>query len=258
MTDPALRPLSYDFQSGRECLASYSPSPFRPLMELLYSDKKPGELASRQCIIEIIHGLFEVFPPSSSAPPQPVKKHQWRKGWSARENYGQQTSSMTADGKDEGSSPKLPMPDTSVVASSAGESSAWESPLFNGEMTFVSSSSAHSRETTTSSSSSSSSTGNSAHALVSSLLIGPPNEKEESKHDFMQNAHRVRTYRLWIQEIDGVINDYFWVFCHSGNTYWRLQNLEEDKVEEPKVPGGMTGGVEYEAMGESDFPGQDR
>lgn len=40
------------------------------------------------------------------------------------------------------------------------------------------------------------------------------------------------------------------IFCHSGNTFWRLENIEQDKLEEPKVPGGMTGGVEFEAMGE--------
>lgn len=47
-----------------------------------------------------------------------------------------------------------------------------------------------------------------------------------------------------------LVANIFRIFCHSNNTYWRLENLEEDKVEEPKVPGGMTGGVEYEAMGE--------
>jgi hypothetical protein len=38
------------------------------------------------------------------------------------------------------------------------------------------------------------------------------------------------------------------IFCHSKNRIWRVQALNEEQIEAPKVPGGMTGGVEYEAM----------
>lgn len=39
------------------------------------------------------------------------------------------------------------------------------------------------------------------------------------------------------------------VFCHAENQFWELSELDEEKIESPKVPSGMTGGVEYEAMG---------
>jgi hypothetical protein len=129
---------------------------------------------------------------------------------------------------------------------SEGFSSTWESAGFDTDFSFISGS------TKLSCTAKSTSRG-SAHGLVRSLLLGPPNEKEEAKHDFIRLSHGKRPYKLWMEEIIGVLSDYFWIFCHAGNTYWRLQNIEQDKVEEPKVPGGMTGGVEFEAMGTTTF-----
>lgn len=45
-----------------------------------------------------------------------------------------------------------------------------------------------------------------------------------------------------------VCRDYFWVFCHPNNTIWVLKETDEVRVEKPRAPGGMTGGVEFEAM----------
>lgn len=38
------------------------------------------------------------------------------------------------------------------------------------------------------------------------------------------------------------------MFCHANNLFWTLEQIDADAVEAPKVPSGMTGGVEYEAM----------
>jgi len=38
------------------------------------------------------------------------------------------------------------------------------------------------------------------------------------------------------------------VFCHPNNTIWNLRECDETKAERPRAPGGMTGGVEAEAM----------
>lgn len=40
----------------------------------------------------------------------------------------------------------------------------------------------------------------------------------------------------------------FRIFCHSQNLFWSLHQLNVEQIEAPKVPSGMTGGVEYEAM----------
>lgn len=38
------------------------------------------------------------------------------------------------------------------------------------------------------------------------------------------------------------------VFCHSQNAFWSVDHIDQEEIEAPKVPSGMTGGVEYEAM----------
>jgi len=48
--------------------------------------------------------------------------------------------------------------------------------------------------------------------------------------------------------LSDVCRDYFWVFCHPNNTIWLLSETDEGRVEKPRAPGGMTGGVEFEAM----------
>lgn len=49
-------------QPGKVALASRLPSPFIQLTGLLYSEKKPGDLPSRQLLIELIQGIFELGP----------------------------------------------------------------------------------------------------------------------------------------------------------------------------------------------------
>lgn len=192
-------------QCGLQCLASYSPSPFRPLIELLYSEKRPGDLSARQCIIELIHGLYEVFPYATRHLP----KSAWRKPWSISDGFGALFSDARAEADDD-DSPKLPMPDvfsqyghTSDQKGSSG-SSTWESAGFTSDMSFA----ATTMENTTDFSTAESRNG--AHALVRSLIIGPPNEKEEAKVDFIKQTHRKRYFQLWMDEMVGTLSDYFW------------------------------------------------
>lgn len=205
-------------QCGRSCLAEYSPNPFRPLVELLYSEKKPGELTTRQCIVELVTGLFEVFPNVSTAIPKP----EWRAQWGARNGFGSTSRSSDDGSNSNGSSlgkmnkesPQLPLPDLSVFVSpkkSSVASSDWESADYPSDMTFLSRSARGTRsEPSDGSNILGNDDGKSAHALVKSLMIGPPNQKEEARVDFMQQTHRKRIFKLWIEEIIGVLSDYFW------------------------------------------------
>ncbi|OCF76299.1 hypothetical protein I204_03599 [Kwoniella mangroviensis CBS 8886] len=52
---------------GKIALRSHFPQPFPSISNLLFSEKKPGDLASRQIIIELWLFLFDLFPPSSSS-----------------------------------------------------------------------------------------------------------------------------------------------------------------------------------------------
>jgi len=91
-------------------------------------------------------------------------------------------------------------------------------------------------------------------ALVRALLLTPAPPKAEETgtsvepHEFIEELHRPRIYKTYMQELSDLCRDYFWVFCHPSNTVWNLEETDESKVEKPRAPGGMTGGVEFEAM----------
>lgn len=81
-------------------------------------------------------------------------------------------------------------------------------------------------------------------------MTGPADEKVDATLPFMRQFVVEKPLKLWMNELVGVLSDYFWIFCHSGNKIWRFEAINEEELAQPKVPGGMTGGVEYEAMGE--------
>nr|VWP00152.1 Hemagglutinin-like protein [Ganoderma boninense] len=91
-------------------------------------------------------------------------------------------------------------------------------------------------------------------SLIKTLLLTPaplPSEAPGTPlepHAFIEDLHRPRVYKTYLQELSDVCRDYFWVFCHPSNTVWDLHETDEAKVEKPRAPGGMTGGVEFEAM----------
>ena len=91
-------------------------------------------------------------------------------------------------------------------------------------------------------------------SFLRSLLLTkapPPAEPPASNvspHEFIESLHIPRIFKTYLQELSDVCRDYFWVFCHPSNTIWNLDDTDERRVEKPRAPGGMTGGVEFEAM----------
>ncbi|KAJ3830049.1 armadillo-type protein [Lentinula raphanica] len=177
---------------GCVALRSSCPTPWGQLVTLLYSDKKPGEVATRQLMIELLQILFELYP-SSSLPSSGRSPH--REVWDA---YSPTLGS--------GNVITLPAPHKSFFS------------------------------------------------FMRSLLLtpAPPTAEAPSSpltpHEFIENLHRPRIYKTYLQELSDVCRDYFWVFCHPNNTIWLLSETDESRVEKPRAPGGMTGGVEFEAM----------
>ncbi|KAH7884372.1 armadillo-type protein [Phlebopus sp. FC_14] len=175
---------------GCFALRSSCPTPFVQLVSLLYSDKKPGDVASRQLIVELLLILFDIYP-SSSLPATGGRPR--REAW---ESSTSPSNVIT-----------LPAP----------------------HKTFFS--------------------------LIRALLLTPAPPPTESPaapvspHAFIESLHRPRVYKSYLRELSDVCRDYFWVFCHPNNPVWNLAEVDEGRVEKPKAPGGMTGGVEFEAMG---------
>jgi hypothetical protein len=158
------------------------------LVSLLYSDKKPGDVATRQLIVDLLLILFELFPPSSlpsigSVPPR-------REIWETTPRH----------------TIALPHPHQTL------------------------------------------------YSLLRALLLTPAPRAAEapevplSPHEFIDALHRPRIYKAYLQELSDICRDYFWIFCHPNNTIWVLTDVDEARVEKPRAPSGMTGGVEFEAM----------
>lgn len=175
---------------GCFALRSSCPRPFVQLASLMYSDKRPGDVATRRLIVELFLILFELYPCHAAATP-PIAPN---------------SSTATLTNPMQAPFP-LPAPHTSTFS------------LLRALML-------------------------TPKPLPSEVLSAPI-----SPHAFIQSLHQPRIYKTYLQELNDVCRDYFWVFCHPNNTIWRLEEVDEAKVEAPKAPGGMTGGVEFEAMG---------
>lgn len=87
-----------------------------------------------------------------------------------------------------------------------------------------------------------------AQRLLLCLVHNPRDLEKEAMVDFISATHTPRPFKTYLSEVCGVARDYFWIFCHGQNRFWRLDEVDIRAVEGPQVPGGMTGGVEFEAM----------
>ncbi|KIY43968.1 hypothetical protein FISHEDRAFT_52044 [Fistulina hepatica ATCC 64428] len=177
---------------GCFALRSSCPTPFDKLVALLYSDKRPGDISTRQLIVELLLILFDLYP-ASALPGVGAVRSPRREIWD--------------------------------VVSTSSNVITLPSP----HRTF--------------------------YSLIRALLLTPAPPPAEapgvpiSPHAFIESLHQPRIYKTYLQELSDVCRDYFWVFCHPNNTIWILSKIDEARVEKPRAPGGMTGGVEFEAMG---------
>ncbi|ORY84625.1 hypothetical protein BCR35DRAFT_302919 [Leucosporidium creatinivorum] len=199
--------------AGRHSLSSLSPTPFLPLASLLFSEKRPGDLPCRQLLVELLQAIFDVAPSGEGVKPVGRKCADWEAAGVVRLER--------ADG--EGGSGGVRRYTRPIKGGEDAEGGGGWDALTPERKTEV-------------------------HRFVYSLMQGPPNEKEEAKLDFIQQTHQERAFKVWVTELSDCVRDYFWIFCHSQNLFWSLEQIDQSQIEAPKVPSGMTGGVEYEAM----------
>jgi len=188
--------------SGVGCVAlrSFAPTPFAQLVSLLYSDKRPGDVASRQLIVELVLILFDLYPPSSL--------------------------------------PSAGSPHPGNLSHIRSHSLPWESDNGASSSNLITLPAPHST----------------FYSFIRALLLTPappPSDNPKTPvepHAFIEELHVPRIYKTYLGELTDLCRDYFWVFCHPSNTIWSLEEVDEARVERPRAPGGMTGGVEFEAM----------
>ncbi|TIA98696.1 hypothetical protein E3P89_02456 [Wallemia ichthyophaga] len=194
---------------GLHALSSKAPEPYKSLVDLLFTDKKPGSLPTRQLMMELISLIFEIFGEKSSSD-QLIKSPTTQ---SYLSNVNGSTDSAQIQPL------KVPTPFTS-----AGD-------------------------------------------MVRQLIHNPINQALESQHEFIKIAKRPRVYKLFLSEMYEVQRDFFWFvffnlstytnsnddrcFGHKNNGIWYYPSVDMRQVERLRfrVPGGMTAGVEYEAIG---------
>jgi hypothetical protein len=160
---------------GRSALVSQGTSPFLPLANLLFSEKRPGDLHCRQLLIELIASLFQSCPTSIVLPLLP-------EDWSRE---------MLISNGDEDRTPG-----SSIRADLTGVVGKRYTRKMKDEMEAEEDDSSE-RERR-------------AHDFVNALMLGPGSEKERAKVDFIQASHRPRVYKAWVRELADTVRDYFW------------------------------------------------
>ena len=160
-------------ECGRRALSSTSPAPFADLANLLFSEKRPGELSTRKLLVELLMIL----------PDLPIPSEELHKS-------------------------------VSDVSSSRVNSSLLNRMAQNGKFSLH-------------------------FNLLVTLLHNVRDPNKEAIVDFISATHTPRPFKGWVTELLNVNRDYFWVFCHSSNRFWALQDVNIDEAQAPKVPGGM-------------------
>ena len=184
-------------QFGLQALSSKAPEPYKSLISLLFTDKKPGTLATRQLMMELFTLIFEIFDDDSSTPNHIIRS-----------------------------------PTTQTILNAASNQT------YNPEkVKFKPISVPYPYH--------------SASQMVRQLILNPPNEAIENQHDFIKIAKRPRIYKAFLSEIYEIQRDFFWCFGHKNNGIWHYPSVDIRSVEKLRfrVPGGMTAGVKYEAIG---------
>lgn len=173
-------------QRGKRALGSYYPTPFLPIASLLFSEKRPGDLACRQILVELVAAAFDICPIEADVLP----KAAWSEPRVSLE-------------------PALPSPPTSHLFGPLPNGAGSGSGLQRRYQRKVKSSdpdadSIEREEVLTPERI------EATHRFVISLMEGPPDEKEESKVDFIKLSHRPRVFKAWVTEIGDCVRDYFW------------------------------------------------
>jgi len=174
-------------------MRAFGTSPFRELVELLYSTKKPGEVATRRLIIEIIQSLLQVYPDSANTPAPATRPG----------------SRPTTISFSEQSVPKLNRPTSRPNLRSATSHGAVIPENHTHISLYVANLLKHQPQT----------------KALESLFQQPAKDRSGSRilcpaselpapildvHDFLKQAHKDRVYKQYLDEINDVCRDYFW------------------------------------------------
>lgn len=192
-------------------MRSFGSTPFKELVELLYGEKKPGEVLTRKFIVEILQSLLQIFPESPASlseqrpTPRPTSisisepavaqlKHK-----SSRPDFRATPSASQVDS-------------TSTIPEGYPCVALYLAALLKQEPEKKSLDDVFSQP---------------AHDRPGSRILCPATELPAPKldvHDFLKRAHKERVYKTYLRELNDVCRDFFWqvslcLFPHDGRLY---------------------------------------
>lgn len=166
-------------------------------MDLLYSEKKPGEVPPKQLIVDLVGSLFDLYRSSGvslSGMPQNDKNN----NVTGIPNYSRQFS-VSPD-------PSLPPTDLSVHASQRHEVPGSFSHITGFILSLL-------REPPSGNEQASEDRQSGSKANRHSRIVAPASELPAPKvemHDFLAAAHKPRIFKTYLKELSQACWDFFW------------------------------------------------
>ncbi|KAJ9094493.1 hypothetical protein QFC21_006032 [Naganishia friedmannii] len=218
-------------EPGKEAIIEHGATPFRELVDLLYSEKKPGEVPPRQLIVDLVLSLFDIYRPGPRSDGTP--------------------STMTSPAVRPGSSPLigvcLPSSGKDNASGRLGDS---QDMIPGGHKTISAFILSLLREPASMNDDSSPPLPTLVKENRKSIIIAPASELPAPKvemHDFIAAAHKPRIFKTYMKELSQACWDFFWIMHYSKNGIWNLADVDTEKIR-PRAPNGASAGVEFEAM----------
>ncbi|KAJ9119640.1 hypothetical protein QFC22_003349 [Naganishia vaughanmartiniae] len=232
-------------EPGKEAIIEHGATPFRELVDLLYSEKKPGEVPPRQLIVDLVFSLFDIYRPGprSDDSRSRIASPTLRQGYSPllEDVTGTKRSTPTSTSRN------LPSSANDEVQQS---SSNGKGRIPGGHNTISAFILSLLREPTSTNENPTLSLPTFSDENRKSVIIAPASELPAPKvemHDFIAASHKPRIFKTYMKELSQACWDFFWIMHYSKNGIWNLADVDPEKIR-PRAPNGASAGVEFEAM----------
>ncbi|KAJ9127585.1 hypothetical protein QFC24_000994 [Naganishia onofrii] len=230
---------------GKEAIIEHGVTPFRELVDLLYSEKKPGEVSPKQLIVDLVFSLFDIY---RSGP-----RTDGRLSTMTSPTLQQDSSPLLADLRctnpptSKSFAPNLPISGNGNTSQGSSNGNVRIPGGYETISAFILS---LLREPVSMNDESSSALPTFAKENRKSIIIAPASELPVPKvemHDFIAAAHKPRIFKTYMKELSQACWDFFWIMHYSKNGIWNLADVDQEKIR-PRAPNGASAGVEFEAM----------
>ncbi len=184
-------------QCGKAAVRAHGAVPFRALADLLLSEKKPGDIATRLIVVELMHSLLAIYSGSvvSPVPDSPATFAPPMRPWDTQSAVGASSHGSSGPSRPASvsfSDASLRVP--AIVTIPNGHASVTGFLLSLLQPSPPASTGAVRRD-------------QAGEILVPVQELAAPSP---NVHDFLSAAKQPRVYKTYLQELSSVCIDYFW------------------------------------------------